>query len=157
MDNALKTVSMTDDELRVANYIVLYGGRDLEGLLSPRKNEDGSLGEFFTPETDLESSYTKTGRLYVDWEHGWGQEKDGTGPGRDDVLGYVDWKTAKPDDMGVWVERVLDRRSKYMGHLQLLIDEGLIGNKFEIPLRETPALQRLQDKRLLGRGHYAPQ
>ena len=29
--NALKAISRTDDELRVANYIVLFGGKDIEG------------------------------------------------------------------------------------------------------------------------------
>ena len=61
--NALKTISSTDDELRVGNYIVLFGGRDLEGIASDAKNADGSLGEYFTKDTQLESSYTKAGVL----------------------------------------------------------------------------------------------
>ena len=36
--NALKAVGKTDEELRVANYIVLFGGRDLEGIASHHKN-----------------------------------------------------------------------------------------------------------------------
>jgi hypothetical protein len=84
MPNELKAISKTDTELRVGNYIALFGGKDLEG-------------EHFTPETDFTSSYTKTGVLYVDWEHGLGKKIDGkSAPGPDDVLGYVDWKTAKP-------------------------------------------------------------
>jgi len=126
--NALKAVSRTDDELRVANYIVLFGGRDLEGIASDSKNQDGSLGEFFTAETDLESAYTKAGMLYVDWEHGFGKELDGDdAPGGDDVLGVVDWSTAKADTRGVWVERALMRRSEYVKFLEELIDSGLIG------------------------------
>ena len=58
-----------------------------------------------------------------------GQEVDGkTAPGPDDVLGYVDWKTAKPDEMGMWVERILDRRNQYVKYIEVLIDAGLIGN-----------------------------
>jgi len=91
--NALKAISRTDDTLTVANYIVLFGGRDLEG-------------EYFTPTTVLDSPYTKAGRLPVDWEHG--LEKSGPG---DMVLGYVDWSTAKADDRGVWVQRTLDRHN----------------------------------------------
>jgi len=126
--NALKAVSRTDDELRVGNYIVLFGGRDLEGIASENKNQDGSLGEFFTAETDLESAYTKAGMLYVDWEHGRGKELDGKdAPGEDDVLGVVDWSTAKADTRGVWVERSLKRRSQYVKFLEELIDAGLIG------------------------------
>ena len=127
--NALKTVSETPEELRVANYIVLFGGRDLEGIASDRKNEDGTIGEYFAPGVDLESSYTKTGLLYVDWEHG--MDPEGDGPKADDILGYVDWKTARKDERGVWVERVLSRRASYMEFLETLIREGLIGNSTE--------------------------
>jgi len=104
--NALKAVSSTADELRVGNYIVLFGGRDLEGLGSPRVNADGSRGERFAPTVDLESGNTKSGIIFVDWEHG----QDDEGPGGESI-GVVDWKTAKRDNRGVWVERVLNRRS----------------------------------------------
>ena len=71
--NALKTISCDEDDLRVGNYIVLFGGRDLEGVGSPRVNRDGSKGEYFTPDTRLDSPYTKAGFLYVDWEHAKGE------------------------------------------------------------------------------------
>ena len=116
MENNLKTISKTDDELRVGNYMVLFGGKDL-------------IGETFTPETDFESAYTKTGTLYVDWEHGF--DPEGDGPKRDDVLGIVDWKTARKDKVGLWVERVLKRRADFMEFLEVLIDEGLIGTSSE--------------------------
>ena len=128
-NNALKSVSKTDDELRVSNYIILFNGRDLEGVASDRKNQDGSNGEYFTPETKVESNYTKTGRLYVDWEHG--QDPDGIGNDPDEVLGYVDWKTATRDERGIHVERVLNRRAKYMEWLEELIEAGAIGNSSE--------------------------
>lgn len=128
MTNALKAISKTDDELRVSNYLVLFGGRDLEGIASPRKNEDGSIGEFFTPDTKFDSAYTKTGLLYLDWEHGSAPNGE---PQRDDLLGYVDWKTAKTDDTGIFVERVLDRHNQYMQFLETLIDAGIIGSSSE--------------------------
>ena len=126
MDNALKTVSRSDTELRVGNYIVLFGGRDLEGIASDRKNADGSIGEYYTPETNLESRFTRIGRLPVDWEHRFAPE--GEDPG---TLGYVDWQTAKAMDAGMWVERVLDRRNQYVTWLEELIDAGLIGTSSE--------------------------
>ena len=116
MSNHLKAISKTDDELRVANYMVLFGGEDLEG-------------ETFTKNTKFESSYTKTGALYVDWEHG--LDPEGDGPRRDDVLGIVDWKTAKIDDTGLWAERVLNRRADYMEFIEVLIDEELVGTSSE--------------------------
>lgn len=129
--NALKSISKTDDELRVGNYIVLFGGRDLEWIRSG-KNKDGSRGEFFTDKTDLESSYTKSGLFHVDWEHGEGKAIDGKdAPGPDDVLGFVDWKTARKDTRGWFVERVLHRRTEYMKWLEELIDAGLVGTSSE--------------------------
>lgn len=124
MDNALKALSRTDAELRVGNYIVIFGGRDLEGVGSDNINADGSKGEYFTPKTDLSSSYTKAGALYVDWEHRQGELGD-------ELLGVVDWKTAKVDDRGVFVERVLNRRNQYLQWLEGLIDQGLIGTSSE--------------------------
>ena len=126
--NHLKTISETDEELRIANYIILYGSseqRDLEGLGSQRKNQDGSIGEYFTKATDLESTYTQTGMLYMDWEHG------NDDLNQDEILGYVDWKTAKQDEKGTWVERVLNRRNKYVQWLKTLIDSGLVGTSSE--------------------------
>jgi len=138
--NALKAVGVTKSgDLRVANYIVLFGDeseRDLEGIASPRKNADGTVGEFFTKATRLESAYTKTGQLLIDWEHGERPDRDENGepipqPGRDDVLGYVKWATAKVDDRGVWVQRVLNRHNEYMQFLEVLIDQGVIGTSSE--------------------------
>ena len=123
--NALKTIDRTEDELHVGNYLVLFGGKDLEG-------------EHFTPETDFSSSYTKSGVLYVDWEHGKGETLDGKGsPGREDVLGYVDWGTRKIDELGVWVQRVLDRSSKYAKYLETLIAAGVVGSSSEAVASEV--------------------
>ncbi len=132
--NALKAVSMTDDDFMVENYIILFGdenNRDLEGIGSQNENADGSLGEFFTKATQLESAYTETGRLLIDWEHGRQPDKGVVQPGRDDILGYVDWKSAKVDDKGVWVQRVLNRHNQYMQFLEVLIDQNIIGTSSE--------------------------
>lgn len=112
IQNAIKTLSKSADELRVANYIVLFGGRDL-------------TGEFFTEKTALESSYTSTGVLHVDFEHG--LDPDRVGMTADDVIGVVDWKTAKVDEHGVFVERSLKRQARYMKRLEELIEAGVIG------------------------------
>jgi hypothetical protein len=104
IQNALKALSRTDDELRVGNYLVVFGGRDLEGIASPTVN----------------------GTVFVDWEHG-----QDSAPGPGDMLGVVDWKTARTDERGVWVERVLNRRSQYVQWLESLIEMGLIGTSSE--------------------------
>jgi len=128
--NALKAISATDDQLICGNYIALWDGRDLEGVMSANKNADGSNGEFFTPLTQFESDYTAIGRLPVDWEHGHDPDQQDPAiqaPGRDDVLGYVDWSTAKADGNGLWVQRILNRRNRYVKMLETLIQAGLIG------------------------------
>ena len=135
--NALKAVSKTDDQLIVENHIVLFGGRDLEGKVNERVNPDGTRGEFFTKATDLRSAYTNTGVLYVDWEHGQGGKAE---PQEDDIIGFVDWTTAKADDEGVIVRRILDRRSRFIQMIEPLIDEGMIGTSSEaVPQGVTKA------------------
>jgi len=140
MDNALKAISKTDDELRVGNYIVLFGGRDLEGIATPNKNADGTRGEFFTADTQLESRYTKAGRLPVDWEHGNAPEGEDVG-----VLGFVDWSTAKADERGLFVERVLNRRQRYVQFLEELIDAGMIGTSSEA---DPQSVEKADDGRI---------
>lgn len=126
-NNALKAISVTDDQLITGNFLVLFNGRDLEGVMSANKNADGSNGEYFTPNTQFESDYTSIGRLPVDWEHGRGLD----GLEKHDKLGYVDWSTAKTTDTGLWVQRVLNRRNRYVQMLEPLIKAGLIGTSSE--------------------------
>jgi hypothetical protein len=144
-DNSLKTISMNDTELRVGNYLALFGGRDLEGI-AHGKNADGSLGEYFTQKTIFESDFTTSvGRLPVDWEHG--SVNDSVEPGRDEILGYVDWSTAKADANGLFVERVLNRRNKYISMLETLIAEGLIGTSSQaIPSKVSKAMDGAIEK-----------
>lgn len=141
--NNLKAISETDEELVVANYIILFGGRDLEWIKKGKgTNPDGSKGEFFTKSTVVESPYTNSGRLYVDWEHGFGEHLDGPeSPDRDDVLGYVNWKSVRQDERGLWVERVLLRRNKYVRFLKELIDAGLLGTSSE-PVQKSVQIGR---------------
>jgi len=110
--NNLKTIDITGDEWRVGNYMVLFGGEDL-------------TGEHFSVDTDFESEYTKTDTLIEDWEHGlW---PDGIGPKADEPLGKVLWKdTMFIDDVGVFVERVLNRQNKYLEVLRQLQEAGSI-------------------------------
>lgn len=114
--NSLKAISQTDSELRVGNYMVLFGGKDL-------------TGEFFTKKTHFDSNYTDIGLLYVDFEHGRDAEKAGNSS--DNVLGIADWKSAKVDDAGIFVERVLNRRAEYVKFLSELIDAGVMGSSSE--------------------------
>jgi hypothetical protein len=151
-NNALKTIKRTDDELRVGNYIVLFEGRDLEGIKPGTTeiewlNPDGSRGEYFSKSTDLSSPYTAMGRFALDVEHGIARQKYGsTAPGRDDVIGYVDWSTKRVDDTGVWVERALDAHNQYMQWIETLIEAGVVGTSSEaIP----DAVQKAADGAIL--------
>ena len=110
--NNLKAVSKTNNELVVENYIILFGGEDISG-------------EFFTKDTEIKSAYTDLGILYVDFEHGYDVVDTGNDP--DNVLGYVDWKSSKIDDKGIFVRRVLNRQSQYVQYISDLIDAGVVG------------------------------
>ena len=63
--NEIKAISQTETELRVGNYLVLFGGRDLTGIVH-RANRNGTRGEYFSKNTNFESDYTQTGVLHVD-------------------------------------------------------------------------------------------
>ena len=114
--NELKAISQTDTELRVGNYMVLFGGKDL-------------TGEFFTKKTHFDSNYTDLGVLYVDFEHG--RDAERAGNSQNNVLGIADWKSAKVDDTGIFVERVLNRRAKFIQLISELIDAGVVGSSSE--------------------------
>lgn len=122
MNNNLKAVSKNENELRVSNYIVLFGGTDL-------------AGESFSKNTNFESSYTNSKFLHVDFEHG--LDPDELGMDENEILGYVDWKTAKTDDRGIFVERVLNRQAKYMEYIEPLIEAGIVGNSSEAVAGKT--------------------
>lgn len=121
MPNHLKILheKSTEAELRVANHIVLWGSPEQTDL----------VGDYFTPATEFESDYTRSNMLIVDWEHG--EDPDPDSPGRDDILGRVDWSTAQKTADGLWVERVLDRRKEYMDYVEELIDAGIFGTSSE--------------------------
>lgn len=118
----------TDDEIVVGNYMFLFGDNDSSDLEA----------EYFTANTNWKSEYTEgVGRIPMDWEHGNGHQ-DSIGPegmietpNRHDILGYVDVKSAEIDEKGLWVERVLNRHNRYIKHVQLLLDAGVLGTSTE--------------------------
>lgn len=129
--NCLKALEETDTEIIVGNYLALWGGRDLEGIVTKRVNDDGSIGEFFLRETDFESIFTQKGFVPVDWEHR--RDAKGVAAPKDEVMGHVDWESAQKDAMGLWVRRVLDRRNKYIDMLYRLgwFQKGMLGTSSE--------------------------
>ncbi len=70
------------------------------------------FGKQITPATRLDSGYTGTGRLL---------ETVGGDP-----VGYADMHNAKITDKGVFVQRVLSRRKKYLEFLEELLRQGAI-------------------------------
>ncbi len=123
-NRALKFISATDDTLILEGPIALFMGKDL-------------VQEHFHKGTNFESAYTRTGRLLVDWEHGLEPDVDETGkrikqPGEDDVMGYIDWLTARTDDIGLLANYVLDRRERYVSaFIEPLARAGMVGASSE--------------------------
>lgn len=125
-DNSLRVIREDDETITVGNYVLTYGKADLEGHGSNRVNPDGTRGEYFTAETKWASPYTDSGKIHVDWEHG----EDVSTPelaGEHGILGYADMSTAKSDERGLFLERVLSRRNKYVEWLTSLIKDGKVG------------------------------
>jgi len=118
MNNPLKTIKRDDEQLIVGNYIIMFGD-------AQTKDFDG---EFFTPQTDVTSPHTQIGKFPVDWEH---QLMKSDAP--QGAIGFVDWTTAKSDDKGIFVQRVLDRRNQYIQMLDDagFFDDGLIASSSE--------------------------
>lgn len=125
-DNSLRVIRKDDETVTVGNYLLTYGKPDLEGHGSNRVNPDGSKGEYFTPETKWTSPYTESGTLHVDWEHG-GDVSTPELAGEHGILGYADVSTAKSDERGLFIERTLSRRNKYVDWLTDLIEAGKVG------------------------------
>ena len=127
--NNLKAIVADNDELVVANYMILFNTRDLVGHLPQTEpNPDGSKGEYFSSQTEWKSHYTDSGYLHVDWEHGVAPAGE---PQRHEVLGVVEMKSAVINDKGIFVKRILNRHNKYVQMLEPLIAEGIIGNSSE--------------------------
>jgi hypothetical protein len=127
--NALQPIGFDEEGNFIAkNYIVLFDKKDLEGTVNSRENPDGSKGEYFTKETDFESSYTKTNNVLLDWEHRQGGKNE---PGPHDPLGRVNWKTVEKDDEGLFAEIVLEKRARYFNMLVELIENGLLATSTE--------------------------
>ena len=112
-----KRISASDAVL-VGNYMILFGGEDVEG-------------EAFARNVDLESRYTRSGRIYVDWEHGHDCID------YDEVIGYIDWDTVKIDERGVYAIRVLDGSNKYVQWIKELIEEGRVGSSTQAVFNEV--------------------
>lgn len=109
----------TDDNLVIEGYIAVYGGKDL-------------TGEHFTADTNFESAYTRKNSILIDWEHGMEPDKVKNQPGRDDILGKVEWTTAVSDDIGLLARHVLDRREKYVSQfIEPLARAELLGSSSE--------------------------
>lgn len=131
-DNSLKALEVTDKELVVGNYLILFNQRDLTGYQYPhleaiKFNPDGvTTGEYFDPEVDIESEYLKAGKVFVDWEHGRDPDRIGNNPSV--IIGKVDEKSLRRDEIGIYAKRVLDRSHAYMAWLEELIQAGEVGS-----------------------------
>lgn len=108
------------DEIRVANYMFMWG--------SPGEKDLDM--EYFSKETDWKSDYTEAmERIPMDWEHArqpdkYGPEGEIPVPGLHDVIAWADMKTAEVDETGLWVERVLNRKSRYLKGVMTLLAAG---------------------------------
>jgi hypothetical protein len=92
----VKALEEDADRLKIGGYAVLFG-TPADGDLSPHR-------DYFTKATDYGFDVATKGR--VRWHHGLDPKV-----GRS-VLGLVDFKT-EPDEIGVWAEGWIGRRTEY--------------------------------------------
>lgn len=96
---SLKSVSIDDEGLRMAGYLVQWNGA-------------------FSKSTSFDSGYIRAmQKLPI---------VAPTITGDDAPIGVVDWKTAIRDERGLFVERVLSRRNKYIDAIKRLIESGAL-------------------------------
>ena len=99
--NELRITKRAGSDLHVAGYLAAFGSNGLNR------------------HTRFDSGYTAAGRLPVSWA--------GV-PEQDGLIGFVDWKTARADEKGLFVERVISRRQRYIKWLEELLEAGAIGS-----------------------------
>lgn len=124
----LKVVDSTDDTLTVEMYVAVFGD----------ENHRDIDGEWFHPGTSLKSSYTDVNAVAVDWEHGQSPDFDEeTGqrveqPGRDDIVGTLDYLTSRTDNIGILARAALNRRDWYVREfIEPMIRIGMVGGSSE--------------------------
>ncbi len=100
MNIAIK--SLTDDEIVLEGYGVIFNTVDLEG-------------EKFTAETEFFLDNIKA--IPVLWEH--------TATGVDDILGFA--KAVRKDDVGIWFEMNLKRSNAYVEAVRKFVEKQRLG------------------------------
>ncbi len=110
MTDALKATTavkaLSEDGSRIGGYLVVFGSPDQRDL----------TGEYFHKATDLGLGiYPRLPMLY---HHGADREIGG------EMIGVID--TFKMDDLGLWVEGQLDKRSRYVRAIQQLVAKGAL-------------------------------
>ena len=101
--NLVEIKAITDESVTVAGYGVVWGAHDIEG-------------DTFTPQTDFDSTYVPTKRVYYDHTLDTDVQES---------LGVV--TNTKADDLGLWVEAQLDRSKRYVEAVVKLIEKGVLG------------------------------
>jgi len=118
LDMTVKFLGETKDAYRVGGYGVVWGSEEQRDL-SPWKNEDGSQGEFFRPDTQgLEDLPVKV----LTFEHD--KEIGPDGQPFTDALGKS--VLERNDLIGRWVEALVEKRRRYAGYVVDLVKRGLL-------------------------------
>lgn len=100
------------DERTFGGYGVVFGGRDLEG-------------DYFTPESDFWLDKLQPQTILFD--HTLTPLPDGVPQGRksDWAIGAI--KSIKQDDVGIWVEGILDEHKDWLEYVKEMINQGVLG------------------------------
>jgi hypothetical protein len=123
MRHAVKSLGETEDAYIVGGYGIVWGDPEHRDL-SPWENEDGSKGEFFTPETaGLDDLPVKALTFEHDAE---------TGPDGEPIKEILGTTILERDDKwGRWYEALVEKRRKYAQYVLDAIKDGLLSTSSE--------------------------
>lgn len=142
-NNRLYIVGEDDENYYVAGYPIIWNSPDLaghkvRGRIVGTKNADGSAGQWFTPDTDFDSPYLKSGTLYTDWEHGYAPAPEPQG--KDEIVATIDTKSISDDEYGKFAIHAMKRHYRYAKDIKHLIEAGVVGSSTQAMRGHAKAL-----------------
>lgn len=99
-------------ERTFGGYGVVFGGKDLEG-------------DYFTPDTEFWLDYLKPQAILFDHTQTPLPPNAKQDEKKDWVIARI--KSVKMDDVGLWVEGILDEHKEWLAYVKEMIDQGILG------------------------------
>lgn len=115
---------MNDDLIYFGGEVKSLGGNKVGGYLVRFGDafKTDLEGDYFIPETDFDVDWTESVKSSVYFNHGLDKTL-----GKKKLGGGIKATLNKPDDIGIWIEAVLDERNEYEAAILSLVKDGKMG------------------------------